>query len=135
MTDFEKTLLAKVDTMNESLSALTDRLTSFEGETKQALTELSGKMKGNHDLLQSEIKTYVAKDTCENHREKQGLRVRDCEDRVTRLESTVTDLLDHESRREEHVSERVTAWLPSVLILISIIGGIIWVAVNKGGMP
>jgi len=29
----------------------------------------------------------------------------------------------------------VTAWLPSVLILISIIGGIIWVAVNKGGMP
>jgi uncharacterized protein YjcR len=134
MTDFEKTLLEKVDKMNdaftESLATLTDRLVSFENKTEKALTELSGKMKGNHDLLKSDIQKYVQKDTCETHRELSGKRIKYVEDRVLILEGKVEDLTEHEKSRQSNLSERITAWMPSIIITLSIVGGIIWMAVK-----
>lgn len=127
MTDFEKTLLDKVDRMNENLSVLTERLTSFEGETKQALAELSGRIKGNHELIKSEIQTYVEKDTCESHRERQGNRIKEAEDRILRLEGSVVDLLNHEQDRRHNANDRLTAWMPSIIILIAVIGGMVWI--------
>lgn len=126
MTKFESTLLEKVDRLNDSLATLTERLTVFEGDTKQSLSELSGKMRGNHELLKKEIQYYVDKDSCGINRERQGTRIKEVEDRVLVLEGSVKDLFDHEKERSNNYSERITAWLPSIIILISAIGGIIW---------
>ncbi|GAG85138.1 unnamed protein product [marine sediment metagenome] len=51
MDDFENKLLDKLDIMNKNISDMNVRLTEFEGKTEKTLTTLSGKMKGNHDLL------------------------------------------------------------------------------------
>lgn len=125
MTDFEKTLLEKVDKLNESLSILTERLTTFEGRTEKALSELSGKIKGNHELIKTEIQTYVEKDTCETHRGKQGERIGKIETDVALLKNAVSTLQDHEDKHEIQASERITAWLPSIISVIAIIGAII----------
>lgn len=130
MTEFETILLNKVDALNTSLGLLSERLTEFEGATSQSLTELTGKIKGNHELLKSEIQTYVAKDTCENHREKQGVRVGNAEDRLLKLEGLVDDLITQEKKRESHFAERITAWMPSLIILVAVVGGIIWLLVS-----
>lgn len=130
MTDFEKTLLEKVDKMNESLSLMAERLTVFEGETKTALTELSGKIKGNHELIVKDLSSYTDKDMCANYREHHGERVGDIEERVIRLELTLSNLLKSEEDKHHNASDRITAWLPSIIALIAVIGGIIWMAIK-----
>ena len=130
MTDFEKTLLEKVDRMNESLSLMAERLTVFEGETKTSLAELSGKIKGNHELIVKDLSTYTDKDMCANYREAHGERIGDLEERVIRLELTLTNLLKLEDEKHHNISDRITAWLPSILVLVAIIGGIIWINIK-----
>ncbi len=57
--NFEDSILEKMDKMNDSLTSLNTKFVVFEGETKKALTELSGKIKGNHELITKDLTSYV----------------------------------------------------------------------------
>lgn len=124
--------------MNESLVTLNERLSSFEGETREALIKLDGKIRGNHDLISKEFQAYMEKDACVTHRTSQGERVSSIEQRVTVLETVchtmqenLTNIEQTVVEKKHVVDERVTAWLPDIVKVIIIVGGIIF-ALAKG---
>jgi len=115
----------------ESMRALSERISSLEGETGKAIAELSGIIKGNHELLKADMHTYVDKESCETHRERHGQRLKDAEDRVLKLEGKVETLEKIQHDKSHNFSDRITAWLPSIITVIGIIAIIVFVVVPQ----
>lgn len=128
--EFNIKLLDKLDDMNKNLATMNERLTVFEGKTDKALTSLSGKMKGNHDLLKSEIQSYVQKDTCENLRMKQGERIGDITKEFAVLKSSVEDHLKNNKSNIAAGTEMLITWLPGLLKVVAIVGGFLLALAN-----
>ena len=117
--DFENRVLQEIATMNKTLLA-------FEGRVETALAEMSGRVKGNKELIIKEFDSYMQKSSCETHREHNGLRVSKIEQRLAVIENQITDHLKDADRRRDDVSRKVTAWLPDLIKYLGIIGAAVY---------
>lgn len=124
--DFNFELLKRLDTMNDSLTTMSTRLTELEGETKKSFIELSGRIKGNHELIKGEIQSYVSKDSCENHRERQGERIGKNEQAIALIGHDLSMLISDSSFKKSTNSEMLISWLPDLVKIVAIVGGLIF---------
>lgn len=131
--NFESQLLRKMDIMGENLAAINERLTAFEGETKTAFMELSGKVKGNYELITRDLSNYVEKDICTDYREKQGSRLGRIEERVQLIEYRFNKIEDNLKERQKTTSEAVIAWLPDMLKVVAVLGAVLYL-ISKGSI-
>ena len=120
--DFEKEILGKMDAMNLNLATLNDRLSTFEGETKAGFIELSGRIKGNNELIIKDLSSYTEKDVCEHHRENQGTRIGSISDRLIEVESQLKQhLLEHATTKGTTTNALIN-WIPGVLKTVIVAG-------------
>ena len=123
--DFNFELLKRLDTMNDSLTAMNNRISDFEGETRKSLSELSGRIKGNHELIKSDIQSYVQKDTCERHRERQGERIGLNENKIGILYHDLETIRKEIDAKNATARERFTSFLPDIVKIVLIGGALI----------
>jgi len=128
--NFEESILEKMDKMNDSLATLNERLTVFEGRTEKALVELSGKIKGNHELIITDLNRYTDKDTCATYRENHGTRVSAVEERLIIVETLLKQHTYMAEQDKNNHSEALIAWLPDVIKAVIVIGGILVALAN-----
>ena len=123
--DFNFELLKRLDTMNDSLTAMNNRISDFEGETRKSLSELSGRIKGNHELIKSDIQSYVQKDPCERHRERQSERIGLNENKIGILYHDLETLRKEIDTKNATARERFTSFLPDIVKIVLIGGALI----------
>ena len=133
INSFETELLKKMDSMGKDISTISKRLNTFEGETKTALSELSGRIKGNHELITKDLSNYVEKDVCSDHREKQGTRIGKIEERLGLIEYRIVGIEGQQSEKQKTTSEAIIAWVPDLLKFAGVIGAVIYF-ISKGSV-
>ena len=92
---FEDMVLASMEDIKNTLKELDGKvndldsnLSSFKIDTGNAITDISGKVKGNQELITKDLDRYVPISSCESHRENHGKRMGEIESRLTIIETT-----------------------------------------------
>lgn len=128
--NFESQVLGRMDTMGKGLVDLNERITIFEGETKSAFNELSGRIKGNQELIIKDLSNYVEKETCAIHRETQGSRIGNVEGEIEILQYRFGEFIKDKEKKDELTSNAIIAWLPDLLKVIITVGGVIFIVLR-----
>ena len=92
---FEDMVLASMEDIKKTLKELDGKvnildrnLSSFKIDTGNTITDISGKVKGNQELITKDLDRYVPLKSCEDNREHQGKRMGHIEHRLTVIETT-----------------------------------------------
>jgi hypothetical protein len=121
---FEERILGEMSAMRKLLAEMSDKQTAFEMRIEKALVETNGKLKGNHELILSEIHSYVSKDKCENHRQRHGERMEKLERETDLLNKRVEDLEKCNDTKSNTAREALISWMPSIITALLVAGGI-----------
>lgn len=122
--NFESLILQEISAMKNLLAEMNNKQTEFEKRIEKALVDTNGKLKGNHELILSEIHSYVNKDKCENHRARSGERMERLESTITLLDKRVKDLEKCGEKNSNTAREALIAWVPGLVTALIIIGGV-----------
>lgn len=121
MATFEDILLGKINDMQTSMKNLETQFTGFKIDTQSALVDLSGKIKGNHELIVKDLDSYIDNPACEVYRDKLKDHVASIEERLSEIEAQVKYHLIETNKDSEKKKFNISQWL--------VAGGIIFLLI------